>query len=58
MTKPNPWALTPFLIFLSLFIGAGIVTGDFYAFPVIVAIVIASAIALSMNRQESFSKKN
>ncbi|MFB4211602.1 Na+/H+ antiporter NhaC family protein [Shouchella sp. JSM 1781072] len=57
MIKPNPWALTPFLIFLSLFIGAGIVTGDFYAFPVIVAIVIASAFALAMNRQESFSKK-
>jgi Na+/H+ antiporter NhaC len=53
----NPWALLPFAIFLVLFIGSGIVTGDFYKFPVIVAIVIAAAVALSMNRKETFTKK-
>ncbi|MER2190495.1 MAG: Na+/H+ antiporter NhaC family protein [Solibacillus sp.] len=57
MQKGNPWALLPFVVFLILFIGSGIVLDDFYAFPVIVAIAIASAVALVMNRKKSFSKK-
>ncbi|WP_243292094.1 Na+/H+ antiporter NhaC family protein [Bacillus sp. FJAT-47783] len=55
--KGNPFALFPFLVFLILFIGAGIVTGDFYQFPVIVAIMIASSISLLMKRKESLHKK-
>jgi Na+/H+ antiporter NhaC len=55
--KGNPWALIPFAVFLVLFIGSGIVTGDFYKFPVIVAIVIAAAAALLMNRKETFNNK-
>ncbi|WP_057759958.1 Na+/H+ antiporter NhaC family protein [Cytobacillus praedii] len=55
--KGNPWALLPFVVFLILFIGTGIVTGDFYKFPVIVAIAISGAVALVMNRKETFSKK-
>ncbi|WHY58938.1 Na+/H+ antiporter NhaC family protein [Peribacillus simplex] len=55
--KGNPWALIPFVVFLILFIGSGIVTKDFYSFPVIVAISIASAAALAMNRKESFNQK-
>ncbi|QXE00364.1 Na+/H+ antiporter NhaC family protein [Terribacillus sp. DMT04] len=57
MKKGNPWALIPFLVFLILFIGSGIITGDFYAFPVIVAIAIAGAVALAMNRKETFARK-
>lgn len=57
MQKGNPWALFPFIVFLILFIGSGLVLDDFYAFPVIVAITISSAIALMMNRKKSFSKK-
>ncbi|MFP7296410.1 Na+/H+ antiporter NhaC family protein [Neobacillus niacini] len=53
----NPWALLPFAVFLVLFIGSGIVTGDFYKFPVIVAIVIAAGVALAMNRKETFNQK-
>jgi Na+/H+ antiporter NhaC len=53
----NPWALIPFAVFLVLFIGSGIVAGDFYKFPVLVAIVIAAAVALTMNRKESFNNK-
>ncbi|MGE7121679.1 Na+/H+ antiporter NhaC family protein [Peribacillus sp. NPDC046944] len=55
--KGNPWALTPFIVFLILFIGSGVITKDFYTFPVIVAIAIASAAALAMNRKESFNHK-
>lgn len=57
MNKGNPWALLPFIVFLCLFIGSGILLDDFYAFPVIVAIAIAGAVALAMNRKESFSTK-
>ena len=55
--KGNPWALAPFIVFLILFIGSGVITKDFYTFPVIVAIAFASATALAMNRKESFSHK-
>ncbi|PAF35010.1 sodium:proton antiporter [Terribacillus saccharophilus] len=57
MKKANPWALIPFIVFLVLFIGSGIITGDFYNFPVIVAITISAGVALSMNRRESLTKK-
>ncbi|NLY80725.1 MAG: Na+/H+ antiporter NhaC family protein, partial [Lysinibacillus sp.] len=57
MKKGNPWALIPFVVFLILFIGSGMITGDFYAFPVIVAITISGAVALAMNRKEPFSRK-
>lgn len=55
--KGNPWALVPFIVFLVLFIGSGVITGDFYTFPVIVAITIAAATAFAMNRKESFNQK-
>ncbi|WP_085992270.1 Na+/H+ antiporter NhaC family protein [Oceanobacillus senegalensis] len=57
MRKGNPWALIPFVVFLILFIGSGVITGDFYAFPVIVAIAISGAVALAMNRKETFARK-
>jgi Na+/H+ antiporter NhaC len=57
LKKGNLFALFPFVVFLVLFIGAGVVTGDFYKFPVIVAILIAASISLVMNRKESLTKK-
>lgn len=57
MKPGNPWALIPFVVFLILFIGSGVITGDFYAFPVIVAIAISGAVALMMNRKQSFARK-
>lgn len=57
MNKGNPWALFPFVVFLCLFIGSGIVLDDFYAFPVIVAIAISSAVAIAMNRKETLQNK-
>lgn len=51
------WAFLPLLLFVSLFIGSGIITNDFTKMPLNVAIVIASAVALVMNLKESFSKK-
>jgi Na+/H+ antiporter NhaC len=40
-----------------LFIGSGVMTGDFYQLPVLVAALLASAVALVMNRKESFGVK-
>ncbi|KYD19459.1 Na+/H+ antiporter NhaC family protein [Saccharococcus caldoxylosilyticus] len=57
LKKGNLFALFPFVVFLVLFIGAGIAMGDFYKFPVIVAILIAASISLMMNPKESLTKK-
>ncbi len=55
--KGNLLALLPLIIFVSLFLGAGIISGDFYAFPVLVSIIIASVVALLMNRKETLTAK-
>jgi Na+/H+ antiporter NhaC len=55
--KGSLLALLPLVIFIALFLGAGIITGDFYAFPVLAAILIAAIVALVMNRKESLSTK-
>lgn len=53
----NPIALLPIGVFLVIFIGSGIVTGDFYSMPAIVGFLIALFIAFMQNREVSFSKK-
>ena len=56
-SKGNPWALLPLGIFLILFVGSGIMTGDFYAMPVLVAFLLASVAAFMFNRKERFNDK-
>ena len=55
--KGNPWALLPLLVFLVLFVGSGIITGDFYKMPVVVAFLISAAVALFSNRKASLQDK-
>lgn len=55
--KGSLLAFLPLLVFVFLFIGSGILTKDFTNMPLNVAILIASAVALMMNRKEAFSKK-
>lgn len=55
--KGNIFALFPLLVFVFLFIGAGIFTKDFSKMPLNVAVLIASAVALLMNRKATFSSK-
>lgn len=50
-------ALLPIGVFLVIFLGAGIVFGDFYAMPTIVAFLIALFTAFLQNRSLSFDKK-
>lgn len=55
--KGNPWALMPLVVFLVLFVGSGIITGDFYKMPVVVAFLIAAAVALFSNREATLQDK-
>lgn len=53
----NAWALIPLLLFVLLFLGVGIISGDFTTMPLNVAITITVIVALLMNRKETFAKK-
>ncbi|EEG74535.1 Na+/H+ antiporter NhaC family protein [[Clostridium] hylemonae] len=55
--RGNGAALLPIGIFLVIFLGSGIVTGDFYAMPAIVAFLIALFAAFIQNRGLSFQEK-
>lgn len=50
-------ALLPIGVFLVIFLGAGIIFGDFYAMPAIVAFLIALGVAFMQNRKLPFAKK-
>lgn len=50
-------ALLPIAVFIVLFAGGGIVAGDFYAMPALVAFMVALFVALLQNRQLSFNRK-
>ena len=55
--KGRAWALLPIGVFLVIFLGAGIVTGDFYAMPAIVAFLVALFAAFLQDRKHSFNEK-
>lgn len=57
MKNGNAWALIPLLLFVLLFLGVGIISGDFTTIPLNVAITITVIVALLMNRKETFAKK-
>lgn len=47
----------PIGVFLVVFLGSGVLTGDFYAMPAIVAFLIALCVAFIQNRKVSFNEK-
>lgn len=47
---PNPWALTPLVVFLLSYLVVSIIAGDFYKMPITVAFVIASVVAIAMSK--------
>lgn len=55
--KANAIALLPIGVFLVIFLGSGIITGDFYAMPAIVAFLIALCVAFFQNKSLSFNEK-
>lgn len=55
--KGRAVALLPILVFLIIFLGSGIITGDFYAMPAIVAFLVALCVAFVQNKGLSFDEK-
>lgn len=55
--KGRASALLPIGVFLVIFLGAGMITGDFYAMPAIVAFLIALLTAFLQNRSVPFDEK-
>ena len=55
--KGRAAALLPIGVFLVIFLGSGVVTGDFYSMPTIVAFLIALCVAFLQNRKVSFDEK-
>lgn len=53
----SPWVLIPLVVFISIFLGAGIITKDFTFMPLNVAAIIGVVVALLMNRRETFMSK-
>ena len=55
--KGKAAALLPIAVFLVLFLGSGIITGDFYSMPAIVGFLIALVIAFFQNQEVKFEEK-
>ena len=57
MNKGKFSALLPIIVFLVLFIGVGVVTGDFYVMPAVVGFLIALIFAFLQNPKQKFEEK-
>ncbi|MBQ8393461.1 MAG: Na+/H+ antiporter NhaC family protein [Clostridia bacterium] len=57
INKGNPWALLPIGVFLVLYIGLGVIFGDFYKMSVVVAFLVAILVACIQHRGVSFDEK-
>lgn len=49
--------LLPLFLFVCLFVGSGLITGDFYSLPIVAAALAASVVSLAMNSKEKLSQK-
>ncbi|MHC1721602.1 MAG: Na+/H+ antiporter NhaC family protein [Aminipila sp.] len=57
MKKNRGWALLPFIVFIVLFAGVGIISGDFYGMPALLAFLIALFIGMLQNKSLTFDEK-
>lgn len=55
--SPNPWALTPLVVFLFSYLAVSIIAGDFYKMPITVAFVIASVVAIAISKGRKLSNR-
>lgn len=51
------YGLLPLFLFVCLFVGSGLITGDFYSLPIVCAALIAAVFSLAMNRKETLNQK-
>lgn len=56
-TKPNFWALTPLIVFLSIYLIASIIMGDFYKMPITVAFLVSSVVAVAISSRGKLHKR-
>lgn len=55
--KASVGALLPIALFVLLFAGSGVFTGNFYLIPPVLVFLFALVVALCQNRRESFTRK-
>lgn len=55
--KLSIFSLTPMLLFILIYLGSGLLTGNLKSMPVEVAFLISAIVALFMNREEKFTTK-
>lgn len=55
--KGSLWALSPLILFIVLFLGVGIATGDFTIMPLNVAVIVAAIFGLIIHSKVPFNKK-
>lgn len=48
--KPNPWALSPLVVFLCLYLVTSLIVNDFYKVPITVAFMVASVYAVCITK--------
>ena len=56
-TKPNFWALLPLIVFLSIYLIASIIMGDFYKMPITVAFLVSSVVAVAISSRGKLHKR-
>ena len=56
-TKPNFWALIPLIVFLSIYLVASIIMGDFYKMPITVAFLVSSVVAVAISSGGKLHKR-
>lgn len=55
--EKNVMALLPIAVFIILFVGSGLVTGNFYLMPTTLAFLLALIVALLQNKKYTFEQK-
>lgn len=55
--EKNVMALLPIAVFIVLFVGSGLVTGNFYLMPTTLAFLLALIVALLQNKKYTFEQK-
>ena len=55
--KKSLIALTPFFVFLGIYLGGSLILHDFYKIPIAIAAIIAAVVAIIMNRKRDVDEK-
>ena len=56
-TKPNFFSLSPLIVFLSIYLIASIIMGDFYKMPITVAFLVSSVVAVTISSGGKLHKR-